>query len=157
MGALIRETFRAMIARAEPQFENTDFVFSQWLTLKLIDSGRISCIGDITREVGLESGASTRQVDQLEKRGLLSRRRSTGDRRIVGIGLTGQGAKVVRDMQPRLLHFWQERLAVFTAAEQEQLFSLLSRLRDELVNDTEPSSDRLCSPHDPGFEDSGSS
>ncbi len=67
MGALIREIFRAMIDRVEYQFNDMDLVLSQWLALKLIGAGTICCIGDVTRELGLETGASTRLIDQLEK------------------------------------------------------------------------------------------
>jgi len=134
MGALIRETFRAMVERVEAQFQDTDIALSQWLTLKLIGSGKIGCIGDVNRELGLESGSSTRLVDQLESKGLLSRRRSSTDRRVVGIHLTEAGILVIKAMQPQIEGFWTKQLSVFSSGEQEQLFALLSRLRCGLVD-----------------------
>ncbi|QEH80915.1 winged helix DNA-binding protein [Sphingomonas sp. C8-2] len=105
MGGLVRETFRAMVERVEHQFNDTDLVLSQWLTLRLIGSGRIACIGDVVREIGLESGSATRLVDQLENKKLLVRKRSTTDRRVVGIRLTEEGEAVVKSTQPRLVSF----------------------------------------------------
>ena len=133
MGALVRETFRAMVDRVEHQFDDTDLVLSQWLTLKLIGSGRIVCIGDVARELGLESGSTTRLVDQLENKGLLMRKRSVTDRRVVKIELTRKGEAIIAEMQPRLVSFWATQLSHFSVEQQELLFILLSRLRDVLV------------------------
>ena len=135
MGALIRDIFRAMIARVEYQFVDTDLVLSQWLALKLIGNGSIACIGDVTRELGIESGASTRLVDQLENRGLLTRQRSADDRRIVRIALTEGGAAVIDEMQPRLVQFWREQLNIFSPADLDLLFAMLLRLRNKLGNE----------------------
>ena len=135
IGGLIRETFRAMVSRVEQEFDHDGLALSQWLALRLIDEGRISCIGDVNKELGLESGASTRLVDQLENKKMLVRRRSEYDRRVVKILITDDGRKFVVSMQPRLLAFWKARLSSFSAGELNQLFSLLSRLRDRLAVD----------------------
>lgn len=138
MGALVRETFRAMVERVEHQFDDTDMNLSQWLTLKLIGSGEISCIGDVNRSLGLESGSSTRLVDQLECKGLLARKRSATDRRVVEIGLTPEGAAILQAVRPRLASFWETQLSIFSETEQDQLFTLLTRLRDRLADEGGP-------------------
>lgn len=132
MGALVRETFRSMVDQVELQLQATDLNLSQWLTLKLMGQNVISCIGDVSREVGLESGASTRLVDQLEINGLIDRRRCEADRRVVKITLTQSGRKMLARMHPRIAGFWEERLRIFTADERAALFGLLRRLRDDL-------------------------
>jgi len=134
MGALIRDTFRAMAERVEREFDGTDLTLSRWLTLKLIASGRIHCMTDVNREIGLVSGASTRHVDQLQKMSLLARKRSATDRRVIHIVLTPKGKSVVDAEQPRLAGFWELQLSTFSAAEREQLFDLLSRLRGALLD-----------------------
>lgn len=129
MGALVRDTFRAMVVSVESQFDESELVLSQWLTLKLVATGRIECIGDVNRELGLESGASTRLVDQLQKRGWLTRKRSPVDRRVVTLRLTQQGRALIEIVRPRLLRFWETQLSSFSPEEAEQLFALLSRLQ----------------------------
>jgi DNA-binding MarR family transcriptional regulator len=133
MGKLVRETFRAMIDCVEPHFDQDELALSQWMTLKLVGSGKITCIGDVTRELGISGGASTRLVDQLERKGLLARTRDRGDRRVVMIALTEQGAATLKAVQPRIGAFWDEQLSIFTAQERQTLFLLLTRLRDSLV------------------------
>ncbi len=132
MGLLLREAFRAMVERLGHQFDNMDLGLSQWLTLKLMGLGTIKCIGDINRELGLTTGASTRLVDQLEGKGLIARQRSETDRRVVEIALTARGDEMIGAMQPRLTLLWKEQLSAFTLEERNQLFSLLLRLRDGL-------------------------
>lgn len=133
MGPLVRETFRAMIEGIEHEFKNSDLIMSQWLALRLLQDGKIRCIGDVDRELGLEGGSSTRLVDQLEKRGLLIRHRSTIDRRVVGIMLTMEGTATIDAMRPTVVRFWRDQLIGFTDAEQTALFGLLSRLRSALT------------------------
>ena len=142
MGGLLRETFRAMVEGVSGTFEGTDMVLSQWLALKLIGEGRIVCIGDVSREIGLESGAATRLVDQLESRRLLERRRERADRRVVDIALTQQGRLLLADLHPRFAKFWEARLSIFAASERDMLFQLLLRLRNELSH---PSSENSFS------------
>ena len=121
-----------MVERIEHQFDDTDLGLSQWLALNLTGNGRISCIGDVTRELGLATGASTRLIDQLENRGLVTRRRSMADRRVVSVALTQQGVTIVRNMQPHVDQFWKEQLEIFAEAERSLLFELLTRLRIKL-------------------------
>ncbi len=135
MGALTREIFMAAVDRMDHQLDGTELILSQWLALKLISAGSIRCVGDVGREIGLETGASTRLVDQLENRGFIVRSRSVTDRRVVGIRLTDDGAAVIESMQPRLACFWRERLRMFSGEEIDLLFNMLFRLRDGLRSD----------------------
>ncbi|WP_019832878.1 MarR family winged helix-turn-helix transcriptional regulator [Sphingomonas sp. PR090111-T3T-6A] len=134
---LLRTTFLAMVDRVEHEFDDLGLALSQWLTLKLINIGTISCIGDINRELGLTTGASTRLVDQLENRNLIVRRRGGADRRVVEIMLTDEGQRVIVAIQPRLADLWEEQLSDFEEDERDTLFALLSRLRDGLRRRTD--------------------
>ncbi|MDV3480068.1 MarR family winged helix-turn-helix transcriptional regulator [Sphingobium yanoikuyae] len=129
MGIVIREVFRGMMECLDDEFRDTDLAFSQHLALDLIHAGKIACVGDVNRALGLD--VSTRLVDQLEKRKLLVRERSHNDRRIVGLSLTSRGIETVLTMRPRFARFWDRQLSGFSSAEREQLLSLLMRLRDE--------------------------
>jgi len=133
IGGLLRETFRAMIRRVEHEFDQTDLALSQWMALRLIDTGTIACVGDVCRELGLDSGTSTRLIDQLELKCLIRRQRSGRDRRIVSLFISEAGRELVCAMQPRLRSFWSSHLEIFSAEEKAQLFTLLGRLRERLA------------------------
>lgn len=136
MGRLIRETFRAMTRCIEHQFEQTEIIFSQWLALKLVDEGGIRCVTDVNRELGIQSGAATRLVDRLESQGLLRRCRSGIDRRVVQLELTNDGRATVIAMQSSLTVFWARHLTMFSDRDQQEFFSMLTRLRDSLLVQT---------------------
>lgn len=137
MGSLIRDVYLAMIEAVEKRLVGTDLILSQWLVLQLIDLDRIACIGDVSRELGLDSGASTRLVDQIEMKGLVRRRRSTTDRRVVGLSLTPAGGEMLYAMRPRIDAFWDDRLQGFDTNERNVLIDLLKRLRARLRAGTE--------------------
>jgi DNA-binding MarR family transcriptional regulator len=71
-------------------------------------------------------------IDQMEKRGLVTRTRSTEDRRVVNLSLTPQGRAVAKSLLPRIVDFWNETLDGFTPAEIETLTDLMRRLGDRL-------------------------
>jgi len=122
-----------MIRRVEHEFDQTDLALSQWMALRLIDTGTIACVGDVCRELGLDSGTSTRLIDQLELKCLIRRQRSGRDRRIVSLFISEAGRELVCAMQPRLRSFWSSHLEIFSAEEKAQLFTLLGRLRERLA------------------------
>lgn len=126
-----------MARSIEDQFDSGAIALSQWLTLELIQEGRIVCIGDVNRELGLEGGASTRLVDHLEAGELLYRCRSSVDRRVVGITLTAQGEAMIQAKRPRVADFWKRQLTIFSDAERRQLFAMLLQLKGRLIASVE--------------------
>jgi len=67
-------------------------------------------------------------VKTLEKRGLVSRRRLSGDRRRVAVSLTADGLAVVEDLYPHF-HTCERTLTTgLDLDEQDQLSGLLGRV-----------------------------
>ena len=75
-----------------------------------------------------DSGAITRLVDQLEKRGLVKRLRSKTDRRVVNLSLTPAGGVLAKSLSVRVVEYWNEMLEGFSHEESAMLISLLTRL-----------------------------
>jgi len=128
LGYLLRRLHNLAVPRAEARFANQDITFSQWVTLVCLRDGVAGTCADIARHLNHDSGATTRMVDQLEERGLLSRSRSKTDRRVVHLTLTPTGRAMTRALAPSTMNFWNEVLAGFTTAEATMLIALLSRL-----------------------------
>lgn len=70
-------------------------------------------------------------VDDLEARSLLKRRRSPSDRRAYAIELTAAGTRLQRSAQALLERCERDFLASLGTDEQQQLGSLLQRLRED--------------------------
>ena len=84
------------------------------------------------RELGVKilksSGNVTMVVDNLEKRGLIARRRSTEDRRVMEVDLTAKGRALIKDLFPRHAAEITAEMGRLTAAEQKQLGALCRKL-----------------------------
>ncbi|WP_157217496.1 MarR family winged helix-turn-helix transcriptional regulator [Flavisphingomonas formosensis] len=113
-------------------FAGRDLTLAQWIALKEIDRGEFTTNSQIACMLGHSSGATTRMIDQLESRGLLTRIRLPGDRRVVTLAVTDEGRQAVLDMVPGMTVLWQEVLQDLTDAESDTLLTLLGRVVDRL-------------------------
>jgi MarR family transcriptional regulator, organic hydroperoxide resistance regulator len=85
---------RAMTAAYQPLLESLDVTYPQYLVLLTLwedDGARVSHIGE---RLHLDSATLTPLLKRLEARGLVERRRSTEDERVVEIFLTTAGKKL---------------------------------------------------------------
>lgn len=131
--SLIRETSRAMVRSVEHQFDESQVTFSQWLILNLACEGKISCLRDVTREIGLDGGYATRLIDQLEGKCFLKRVRSKTDRRIVKIRVSPLGREIVQAMKPQMRAFWDRQLSALSDSDLSHLVATLTTLRDTML------------------------
>jgi DNA-binding MarR family transcriptional regulator len=81
--------------------------------------------------IGLNPTRMVFLVDELERRGLVERRRNTADRRSYELYLTAQGRDTLRQVQAAGSRHQAEIGASLTQAERIQLASLLRRLATE--------------------------
>ena len=132
VGYLLRRVYSIMHERMEAALAGHDFTLMQWIVLLYLRDGIASTASDIAREFRHDSGALTRVIDQLQRRGLVSRRRSTSDRRVVDLALTAKGGRTIEELLPVVVGQMNEALAPFTRAEFEQMRSLMERLVEHL-------------------------
>ena len=85
-------------------------------------------LGELCRRQLVTNGNITMVADHLEKRGLLERRRSVTDRRMVVVHLTPQGRRIFERIFPPHAAHVARVLSVLSPAEQEQLGTLLKKL-----------------------------
>jgi DNA-binding MarR family transcriptional regulator len=126
IGLVRTELVRAM--EAELQASGVDLRFTQFLILKRLAMMGPMSASELARSVELDGGAMTRQLDQLEGRGLLRRQPHEQDRRALRIELTPAGDALWRQMTPcndRVLEAAQRAL---NPTEREQLRDYLDRV-----------------------------
>jgi DNA-binding MarR family transcriptional regulator len=128
VGYLMRICTNRVLPQMEALFRDQELTFSQWTTLVALHDGRVSTAGDLAHNICHDAGSLTRMVDQLEKRGLVTRHRSDEDRRVVTLSLTARGRTLVEQLAPKVMHFWNGMLAGFSHAEIDTLINLLTRL-----------------------------
>jgi len=128
VGYLMRICSNRLLPQMEALFEDEELTFSQWTTLVALHDGRITTASDLAYNICHDAGSLTRLADQMVQRGLVTRSRDEADRRVVRLGLTPRGRKLVEALAPRVMDFWNGLLAGFSHAEVNMLISLLTRL-----------------------------
>jgi DNA-binding MarR family transcriptional regulator len=74
-------------------------------------------LAELAAEEGISPPALSGHVDRLERAGLLERVRSSEDRRRVGLRLTEEGVRVMRNVRARRTTWLAERLRVLDPEE----------------------------------------
>jgi MarR family transcriptional regulator, 2-MHQ and catechol-resistance regulon repressor len=86
------------------------------------------CQKELARKLLVSGGNVTMVVDNLERRGLVTRERSAIDRRLVTVALTPAGRKRIAAVFPRHLATIVSQFAILSADEQETLRRLCRTL-----------------------------
>ena len=85
-------------------------------------------MGDLSNTTSIEVSTLTRLVDNMEKKGLVARRRDAGDARVVALHVTPAGRRLAQRITPIAERYESVALAGFTAAEADILKAALRRL-----------------------------
>lgn len=103
----------------------------QCATLQLIAANPAVSQVDLAATLGTDRATMMAMIDRLEQRGLVSRRRSTADRRRQELNLSAEGhvmlGRAMRAIWEHERHFTSR----FTKAELEALFKALSRIHQQ--------------------------
>jgi DNA-binding MarR family transcriptional regulator len=131
-GYLIRQTFRSFTRSLEHRLAPHDISLSMWFFLRLLWEQDGLTQKQLSDELGLTQPTTVAAMDVMEARGLIQRRRSSEDRRKTNIFLTKAG----RALEDRLLPFAREvneaALTNVTAAELQNLWTILERINCSL-------------------------
>ena len=114
--------------RLESRFRELDLSFTQWIAIKSIHDGVVSTAGELARELGITTGATTRLIDTLEEHALLLRDRGTSDRRVVKLSLTDAGRQVTIALLPDVISAWSDIFDDVDQAEAEAFVATLKKL-----------------------------
>jgi len=125
---LVRRLLHAFADHYEPLFAPADITYPQWTILMLLYGDMTRTSADMARQMCHDAGAMTRLVDQLEKRGLLSRVRDTADRRVVNLLLTAEGRTLADSLKSRVVDFLNVALSDFSKDELATWLKLTTRM-----------------------------
>ena len=128
IGYLIKRLAKLSSSEIERRFAGRELSLTHWIALAMLKHGLVTNCAGLSRQIGHNSGATTRLVDQLEARGLIERQRDFDDRRVVSLEVTPEGGRQFEALTPLLLGVWNETLEGFDRAEVEVMISVLSRM-----------------------------
>jgi len=129
----IRRTAASLLAPWEKflkaQFNLSTSLFNVLRILRGSHPTALTC-GEIGTRTIARDPDITRLVDQLSARGLVTRRRSETDRRVVEVSITAKGLDLLRALDPHSQRMPRALMGHLSAAKLRQLTRLLSELLD---------------------------
>ena len=118
----------SVTARIHRHLSSTGLTISQFAVLEaLYQIGPLSQ-REIGRKILRSSGNITMVIDNLEKNGLVRRKRNEADRRFFIVHLTAKGYQLINKIFPPHAAVIAEDFGVLTAAEQDTLGKLCKKL-----------------------------
>ena len=119
------DTFMARLARRNT---HPGLTLTQFATLEVLYHLGSLSQADICGKLLKSGGNTTLVVDNLEKQGLVARRRDDNDRRVVFVELTPEGRAMIESIFPGHAEAVAEEMSILTAEEQIQLGQLCKKL-----------------------------
>jgi MarR family 2-MHQ and catechol resistance regulon transcriptional repressor len=124
----LRRAVNAVSLRENEVMRAAGLTESQFGALEALHHLGPLCQHELAGKVLKSAGNMTTVVDNLERRGLVERRRDGEDRRVVTVHLTDSGRDLVREVFPRVVEVLVDAFSALSAGEQQQLAALCRRL-----------------------------
>lgn len=107
---------------------NSGLTVSQFGILEALYHLGPLCQKDLAHKILKTAGNITTVISNLEKRGLVARKRVSDDRRYYSVALTEAGEELIKDLVPAHQHLITRRMSALTVDEQNSLGILLKKL-----------------------------
>lgn len=117
---------REVIKSCRPQLEALGLTYTQYIVLLVVWAETTVSVRDLGRRLYLDSGTLTPVLKTLEKNGLITRRRSQADERVLMVTITQEGMKL-RDQAQHIPDVVAESLGL-TQEESQTLYRLLYKV-----------------------------
>lgn len=144
---LMRRVIGSLRAQVNTQLVAHDLTFVQWLPLYKIGRHEGHTVVSLARELESDPGAVTRVIDRLQAKGLVTRERSTQDRRVTHLALTDAGRDIAAQAAAVLAEVLNHHLRGFSHSEWQLLEQLLTRMLTNGDDPCPPSPVWAATPH----------
>ncbi len=124
----IRKIIQAIDLNSKKLVKRVGLTGPQLVILQEIASRMEMTPGEIARAVSLSQSTVTGILDRLEKRELISRRRSDGDKRRIMVRISDSGKRILEEAPPLMQETFVERFSNLHEWEQSMILSSLQRL-----------------------------
>lgn len=130
MGYNLKRAYMIVQADFMVKLASFDLRAQLFSTLLLIVDNPGASQTAIANSLAIERSAMVLLIDELEKKGLVERRRSPNDRRSYALFATRKGKELCREMQAAVENHEADLLPDLSAEEREFLLSILARIQD---------------------------
>lgn len=130
-GFLMFRTARGMKKMLDAKLSEFNVTSSQATILNTLDSNDGQSLSDIGKSVHLDKPAITGLADRMEHDGLVERKRTSSDRRIIQLFLTEKGKKLFNKIEKIIVEVDQELVKTLADQEIRTLHKLLQCIWDK--------------------------
>ena len=131
LGFLVSSVRSAIWGSIEAELQPLDITAAQFVVFNSIAMGKGRTIGEFCRLLGYDSGAMTRLLDRIEKKGLIRRVANPEDRRSFLLELTPESRAVFPQAKKRVRAVFKRLLA---GIDEKQAAALRQSLEQVLAN-----------------------
>lgn len=131
-------TVRRLRAREAGLARDGALTVAQYQLLEPLRSAPEHPVGTLAEAAGIAAPTATRMLDGLARDGLVNRRHSESDRRVVLIGLTPTGRAALAVAHERVEAFRRRIFEALEPEERERAAALLERLTEVLEAELRP-------------------
>ena len=132
IGGLLGRVKIEIGAALDAELAPLDITAAQFAVLKSIAHEEAGSASGLCKDISYDPGAMTRMLDRLQRKKLITRVRSSEDRRVARLALTEEGKAVYPKLVERAAMVLNRKLRGFSPTEVRQLENLLQRM---LTND----------------------
>src|SRR5580693_4312764 len=134
---MARTVHRLYNAQAQTILDEEKVTIAHWFYLRILaQHGEINQL-ELSKRVGMASASAVPALDNMEKRGLLKRRRDPKDRRKYYVGLTDKGRRLVDKLLPKIGDMISESLNGITPEEMRVFWKIAHQIVKNLAPMTE--------------------
>ena len=124
----LRRIIRAIDIHSKSLVKQFGLTGPQLVVVQEISRSQSITASEIAKEISLSQATVTGILDRLEKRGLISRKRSENDRRRIFAKTTSEGEKILNAAPPLMQESFTEQFNDLEDWEQHMILSSLQRL-----------------------------
>lgn len=128
IGYIIRQAQLALHRTIDGRMAELDLTALQWVPLLMLANQKGQTAAELSRCLGVDTSTMTRMLDRLEAKGLLVRKRSVEDRRVIFLELTEEGRVLAERIPYVMAESLNLHLRDFSRQELDELKRLLRKL-----------------------------
>ena len=133
VGFLVASLRTRIFKAVDIEMAKLGFTSAQWPILRLVATGATPTAADLCRQLNYDTGSMTRMLSRLERKGVIVRKPSEEDRRIVRLHITPAGRKLYPKLRDVVIRVLNHLTADFSADDVRQASGLLRRMRENLA------------------------
>ena len=124
----LRRIIRATDIHSSHLAKTTGMTAPQILLLRALRERPDTSVSGLSEQISLSHATVTTMINRLEKRGLVARKKSTRDKRVVHVSLTSAGATLVEKAPVPLQNRFTDQFQELEGWEQSMILASLQRI-----------------------------